>query len=237
MRGYGQFCPVAAAAAIVAERWTPLVVRELLCGSRRFNDIHRGVPLMSRTLLATRLAELEEAGVIRREVGPGGRATYRLTEQGEALRPVIEALGEWGLRFAQPTVQEDDLDAALLMWDLRRKIRVQVSPPRRVVIHFELEGVPPRDRRRTRWWVIARPDDEVDLCLKDPGFEVDLAVVADLAALTRLWLWRLGWREAVRAGSVRVEGGRALVHALPSWLPVPLVTPAEPPRFVIAAAR
>ncbi len=236
MRGYGQFCPVAKACTVVAERWTPLIVREMLCGSRRFNDIHRGVPLMSRTLLATRLAELEEAGVIQRDAGRDGRGEYRLTAEGEALRPVVEALGEWGMRFAQGAAREEDLDAALLMWDLRRKIRVQVAPPRRVVIHFQLEGVPARDRHRTRWWVIATPDD-VDLCLKDPGYEVDLVVTADLAALTRLWLWRLGWREAVRAGSVRVEGPRALRQALPAWLPVPATTPAEPPRFVIAAAR
>lgn len=237
MRGYGQFCPVATAATVVAERWTPLIVRELLYGSRRFNDIHRGVPLMSRTLLATRLAELEDAGVIRREAGPDGRGEYRLTAEGKALRPVVEALGEWGVRFAQPSVQADSLDAALLMWDLRRKIRVQVAPPRRVVIYFQLEGLPPRDRRRACWWVIATPDDDVDLCLKDPGFEVDLAIGADLAALTRLWLWRLGWREAVRAGSVRVEGPRALVHALPTWLPVPFTTPAAPPPFTVAAVR
>lgn len=122
------------------------------------------------------------------------------------------------------------------MWDLRRKIEVRVAPPRWVVIRFDFRGVPGRDRRRARWWVVVTPA-EVDLCLKDPGYPEDLTVSADLEAFTLVWLGRLGFREALRAGTVEVEGLRPLVQAFPTWLPVPAATPAELPRYAIAAAR
>jgi len=129
MRGYGQFCPVAKAAEIVAERWTPLVLRELLCGSRRFNDLHRGVPLMSRTLLAERLEQLEDAGIVRSVARPcGRRREYHLTPAGEELRPLIECLGEWGQRWARAQIGAGDLDPGLLMWDIHRRVNLEALP-------------------------------------------------------------------------------------------------------------
>lgn len=217
VRGYGQFCPVAKASEIVAERWTPLVLRELLCGSQRFNDLHRGVPLMSRTLLTHRLRELEDAGVVeRRETSPGG-SEYHLTPAGEELRPIIEQLGAWGHRWVRRDVEGDDLDPSLLMWDVRRRIDRGALPERRVVVRFDLRGVPRAHGARRTWWLVLDRD-EVDLCLKDPGFPVDVTVDADLTALTRVWMGRLAFAEAARAGLVRTEGARPLVRAFPGWL-------------------
>jgi DNA-binding HxlR family transcriptional regulator len=217
MRGYGQFCPVAKASEIVAERWTPLVLRELLCGSQRFNDLHRGVPLMSRTLLTRRLRELEDAGVIeRRESSPGG-SEYRLTPAGEELRPIIEQLGAWGHRWVRRDYEGDDLDPSLLMWDVRRRIDRDALPESRVVVRFDLRGVPRSHGAHRTWWLVLDRD-EVDLCLKDPGFPVDVTVDADLAALTRIWMGRLAFADAARGGLVHTDGPRPLVRAFPSWL-------------------
>ena len=217
MRGYGQFCPVAKASEVVAERWTPLVLRELLCGSQRFNDLHRGVPLMSRTLLTRRLRELEDAGVIERRATSPGAWEYHLTPAGEELRPIIEQLGAWGHRWVRRDVEGHDLDPSLLMWDVRRRIDRSALPDRRVVVRFDLRGVPRAHSAQRTWWLVLEPG-EVDLCLKDPGFPVDVTVDADLTALTRVWMGRLALAEAGRSGHVRTEGPRALVRACPDWL-------------------
>ena len=217
MRGYGQFCPVAKASEVVAERWTPFVLRELLCGSQRFNDLHRGVPLMSRTLLTRRLRELEDAGVIERRAASSGGWEYHLTPAGEELRPIIEQLGAWGHRWVRRTVEGGDLDPSLLMWDVRRRIDRAALPDRRVVVRFDLSGVPRAHHAQRTWWLVLDRE-EVDLCLKDPGFPVDVTVDADLAALTRVWMGRLAFAEAARSGLVRTEGPRQLVRAFPGWL-------------------
>src|SRR4029450_4983484 len=219
-KGCGQFCPVAKAAEIVAERWTPLVLRELLCGSRRFCDLHRGVPLMSRTLLAERLQQLEDAGIVRSVAKPRGRGReYHLTEAGEELRPIIECLGEWGQRWARAQVDRGDMDPGLLMWDIHRGVNVEALPPRRVVVRFDFRGVPSTMRCPRTWWlVLERP--EVDLCLKEPGFLDDIVVSADLQALIRVWMGDVRLTETVRAGLIRLDGPRSLVRAFPSWLGV-----------------
>jgi len=155
MRGYGQFCPVAKAAEIVAERWTPLVLRELLCGSRRFSDLRRGVPLMSPTLLAQRLEQLEDAGIVRSVPRPHGRGReYELTAAGEELRPLIDRLGEWGQRWARARIGRDDLDAGLLMWGIHRRIDVGALPPDRVVVRFDFRGAPATMRCPRTWWLL-----------------------------------------------------------------------------------
>src|SRR5262245_30964469 len=155
MKGYGQFCPVAKAAEIFAERWTPLVLRELLCGSHRFSDLHRGVPLMSRTLLAQRLAQLEDAGIVRSAARAKGRGReYFLTPSGEEFRPVIEGLGEWGQRWARRQVSAEDLDPGLLMWDIRRRVNIDRLPDRRVVVRFDFRAVLRTLRRPTSFWLI-----------------------------------------------------------------------------------
>lgn len=208
-RGYGQFCPVAKAAEIVAERWTPLVLRELLAGSRRFSELRRGVPLMSPALLSQRLKELEQAGVIERRAGPGAAAEYHLSTSGQELGPIIEALGLWGARWTPSRLTPADYDASLLMWDVRRRIDVAQLPEGRTVVEFTLNGA---ERAHRRWWLVV-DQGEVDLCLKDPGYQVDLYVEADLRALVEVWMGRRRMDDAVRAGSLLFHGPRPLASS------------------------
>jgi DNA-binding HxlR family transcriptional regulator len=218
MKGYGQFCPVAVACEVFAERWTPLILRELFSGAYRFNDIRRGVPLISRTLLAQRLRELEEAGVIesRPRLGARGRE-YRLTEAGAEFREVVERLGEWGQRWSSSQFEIENLDMGMLMWNVRRRIDVERLPAGRVVVRFDFRAVPARCKAmRTFWMVLQRP--EVDVCLKDPGFDVDVVVSADAATMARVWMGKLTFAQAQRSGDIRVDGPRDLAHALPGWL-------------------
>ena len=218
MKGYGQFCPVAVASEVFAERWTPLILRELFTGSRRFNEIRSGMPLISRTLLAQRLRQLEDAGVIESTpVSVGRGREYRLTAAGTELREVVERLGEWGQRHAAQQFAPNNLDPALLMWAMHRRIDVSRLPAPRVVVRFELRGVPARCMRLQTCWLVLEPAD-VDVCMKDPGFEVDLTVHADVGALARVWAGHLVWTEAVRSGGIRLEGPRPLVQAFPTWL-------------------
>ena len=218
MKGYGQFCPVAKAAEIFAERWTPLVLRELSCGSHRFSDLRRGLALMSRTLLAQRLQQLEDAGIVRSVARTKGRGReYYLTPAGEEFRPVIERLGEWGQRWARAHVDADDLDSGLLMWDIHRRLNVERLPDRRAVVRFDFRGVPRVARcPKTFWLVLERPN--VDVCMKDPGFEVNLVVDADLAALTKVWMGDVRLDDMRRAGLIRLDGPQELVRTFPAWL-------------------
>jgi DNA-binding HxlR family transcriptional regulator len=218
MKGYGQFCPVAVASEVFAERWTPLILRELLCGAHRFNDIRRGVPLISRSLLSQRLRELEEGGVISsRPLAAGRGREYSLTKAGEEFREVVDGLGAWGQRWAINQFDPDNLDVGVLMWNVHRRIDVERLPPGRTVVRFDLRGMAAHCKAMRTWWlVLQRP--EVDLCLKDPGFDVDLAVSADAGALARVWMGQLTFGQALRSGAVRVEGPRALVQAFPGWL-------------------
>lgn len=219
MYRYGQFCPIAAACEIFAERWTPLVLRELLCGSRRFNDLQRGVPLMSRTLLAQRLRELEAAGLIERAAKKDGRGhEYRPTPTGEALKPIIMQLGEWGRRWIYMRIAKEDLDPKLLMWDMHRRIRTDALPgSKRTVIQFDLRGLPRATKGMHRWWMVLERTN-VELCLKDPGFELDLIVNADLYALTQVWMGEITLKDAARRSLVTLQGSPSLVKAFPGWL-------------------
>lgn len=213
-RRYGQFCPVARAAELFAERWTPLVMRELLAGSRRFNDLRRGVPLMSPSLLSQRLKTLQRHGLVdKNEAGDGG-SEYRLTEAGAALRPVIEQLGIWGQRWLRSRLRDDELDVGLLMWDVKRRIDLEALPDEQVVVGFTYDDAP---RAMSRWWLVMDPT-HVDLCLKDYGFETDLEVETDVRTMTRVWLGRLSMSEALRRRALRLEGPRELCRELPDWL-------------------
>lgn len=224
-KGYGQFCPVAKAAEVVAERWTPLVMRELLCGSRHFNDLRRGVPLMSPSLLSQRLKRLEDEGLVIRRETPGGGSDYRLTEAGEALRPVIEALGAWGKRWVRATgaASSDDLDPGVLMWDIHRRLHVDRFPEGRSVLRFELTDV--AARQRFYWLVIAH--DQVDICLKDPGFGVDLYIAVPLPVLTAIWLGDLPLETARQHGDLDLRGAAELRRQFGSWLKLSLFAGVE----------
>lgn len=225
---YGQFCPVAVASEIFAERWTPVILRELVLGSRRFNDIQRGVPRISRALLVKRLRELAAHGVI---VSAGGE--YRLTEAGQELGEVVVHLGTWGARWTAP-VRRDRLDAKLLMWDMRRRIALERLPEKRVVARFDFRGVPAGHKAPKTYWLVMERQ-EVDLCVFEPGFEVDVYVDADLAALSRVWLGEIPMRQAIREGGINLNGERQAVRDFPSWLL--LSTLAAVPRPADATQR
>ena len=215
MHGYGQFCPVAVACEVFAERWTPLIVRELFAGSRRFSEIRRGMPLISRALLAQRLRHLEDVGVI--ESRPVGRGReYLLSQAGAEFHGIIEGLGNWGQRWVHGRASAENLDASLLLWNLRRRLAVDQLPDRRVVVRFDFRGVPAGRGPTTAWLVVTRKD--VDVCLKDPGHGVDLVVAADLGTFTRVWLGDVSFDQAVRLRRISLQGPRDLVRAFPGWL-------------------
>ena len=205
--GFGQFCPVAVACEVIAERWTPLILRELLSGAEQFNTLHRGVPRISRPLLAKRLRELEKAGVIAREKG-----RYRLTDAGREAEPVIEALAAWGQRWTTQ-VRRDTLDPAFLMWNIRRRVALDRLPPRRAVACFDFLAVPRTYRGHRSFWLLLERG-RAELRVDDPGGEVDLQVDAELAALTEVWLGERSLQSAVRSARVRISGAKELVGAI-----------------------
>jgi DNA-binding HxlR family transcriptional regulator len=215
VKGYGQFCPVSRAAEILAERWTPLVVRELLSGSARFNDLQRGVPRMSPALLTRRLRELEHAGIIeRRPAERGGGSEYHLTDAGEELRPVIEAMGVWAQRWMRDDlVADQNLDPDLLMWDIRRCVATRRPPADRLVVQFRFAGMP--SNRRHYWLVF--DDGAPDLCMRDPGFDVDLLVSCTVRTLTEIWLGHLAITAARADGRLTLDGPLRLADSFAAW--------------------
>jgi DNA-binding HxlR family transcriptional regulator len=209
---YGQFCPVAKAMELLDERWTLLVVRELLAGSQHFNELRRGVPRISPAVLSKRLRTLVRAGVVERD-DDGNRVTYRLTAAGEELREVVEALGVWGTRWI-PELGDERLDPHLLLWDIHRNLDVDVMPADRTVLAFHLRGV---DAAAADWWVVVTGG-QSDLCDVDPGYEVTVRIDASLAGLTELWVGDVGWDQALRSGAVTVHGATAVRRLVPVWL-------------------
>ena len=214
-KGYGQHCPLAKAIDIIGERWTPLVLRELLSGGRRFNEIRRGVPLMSPALLTKRLKDLERGGVVDRIPVAGTRAyEYRLTAAGEELRPIIAALALWGLKWVEDRLGKEDLDAGVLMWEIRGRIDTAPLPKERTVLRFEFPDAPKTLRL---WWLVIESE-EPDLCQSDPGYEVDLYLSTGLRTMTEVWLGRIPLRRALSDGSIELIGDRALERSIASWL-------------------
>ncbi|WP_425051933.1 winged helix-turn-helix transcriptional regulator [Psychromarinibacter sp. S121] len=223
---YSQFCPVAMASEVFCTRWTPLVVRELLCGSTRFNDIRRGVPKMSPSLLSKRLKELELAGVVQTVPGEGGKAEYRLTEAGEELRPLIVGIGNWGQRWVESRLSLRNLDPSLLMWDIRRNFEPDPRPAARCTIQFQYRGL---DRLLQDWWLLVEPE-AIDLCRDDPGHEVDVLIDADLRAMTSVWMGLSKLSEELDAGSIEIEGDPTLARQVQGWLKLSIF--AHEPRRV-----
>jgi DNA-binding HxlR family transcriptional regulator len=211
MAEYAQFCPVAKAMELLDERWTLLVVRELLMGSRHFNDVRRGVPRMSPALLSKRLRTLTQAGVVERRVH-GGRVSYVLTEAGAELRPVVEALGCWGARWV-PELGDEDLDPHLLLWDMHRNLDLDAMPDGRTVLHFRFPDVA---RPVHRWWLVVDATG-VDVCDVDPGHEPTLTISAPLRTLVDLWRGESDWAGAERRG-LQIDGPAWARRALPRWL-------------------
>lgn len=210
---YGQLCPLAKATEILAERWTFLVIRELLSGPARFNEIRRGVPLVSPSLLSQRLKRLEREGLVRREPLSSGHL-YRLTEAGEELEAVVDQLGQWGERWVLGHVDPGQRDVTALMWAIRRRIDPSVLGKRRVTVRFEFTDQPQAKRC---WWLV-NDGVSVDLCPKDPGFEVDLYVTTDLQTMARIWVGERPLAAAIDAGTLELSGPRSLCRAFRAWL-------------------
>ena len=212
---YHQFCPVAMAAEVLCTRWTMVLLRELIAGSTRFNDLRRGVPRMSPALLSKRLKELEAAGIVRRDVSAEGGAEYRLTRARRDLQPVVEAVGNWGQRWFEADVSLKNLDPSLLMWGMRRWLDPTPMPDSRCVIRFLYPELAPPQRS---WWLVIRPGEAVDLCSVDPGFEVDLYVRCDLRTMTAIWMGLLSVASAVKADRLTLTGDRSIARQMQSWL-------------------
>jgi DNA-binding HxlR family transcriptional regulator len=215
VEGYGQFCPVAMAAEVVCSRWTPLILRELLCGSTRFNELRRGVPRMSPTLLSKRLKELELAGVIEtRPTSQPGIVEYHLTEAGRDLQPIIMSLGIWGQRWVESQLTLKNLDPTLLMWDMRRGLNVTPMPPKRSTIQFHFPELP---SPRQYYWLVVE-NKAVDACQVDPGYEVDLFVECSLRIMTMIWMGMTTVQAELDAGRLELSGDKALARSMQQWL-------------------
>lgn len=214
MKTYKQYCPIARAAAIVGDRWTILIVREFLNGSRHFNELARGLPGISRTLLQRRLERLQRFGLLERHPYGEGRSEYRLTPAGEELQQSVWALGQWGARWALTEPKPEELDPALLLWWMHRRINFDQVPKQRVVVQFDFHG-----RRGKTLWLVLEPSG-ASVCREDPGFGVDLLVTADVATFYHIWIGRVTLGEATEQGLVQMDGPPALVRAFPRWLPL-----------------
>ncbi len=214
MIDYMQFCTVARGAEVLGELWTPLVVRELLCGSHRFNDIHRGIPRMSATLLVQRLRKLEAIGVVeRRRVHKSWE--YHLTPAGEELRPIVVGIGQWGARWIGSRLRREQLDAGFLMWDIRRFARLDEFPGgERTVIHFRFRDAPAAERL---WWLVVE-DRAADLCRDDPGHDLTVIVDSTLRALTEVWTGDSDPAHEINAGALTVQGAGRQGQQLWRWL-------------------
>lgn len=225
MKGYGQFCPVAKATEVLGEKWTPLIIRELITDDQSFNDLRKGVPLMSPSLLSSRLKSLERSGVIERNKTEKG-VIYTLTEAGQELRPVIEQLGVWGQRWARSDMSRKDLDPSLLMWDAHRRIDTSCFTAERSVLRFEFVDYPSKLRL---WWLVITGDD-VDICLKDPGHEVTLYIQSTLKTMTQIWMGDLSVARAKREKLLHLKGDTAISNSMSSWIGCSSLAGIKPAR-------
>ena len=201
------------AAEIFCSRWTPLVLRELLAGTTRFNDLRRGVPKMSPALLSKRLKDLEKAGIVS-VARQNGAVDYTLTEAGEDLREVVMGLGFWGTRWVESQLSLRNLDPSLLMWDMRRHLVIEPLPQRKCTIQFQYPELSPA---KQNFWLVV-DGGVVDLCAFDPGFEIDLLVRSPLRTMTAIWMGMAKLRQEIEAGNLEIDGDPSIAGAMQSWL-------------------
>ncbi len=208
LRSYDQTCSIARTLELIGERWTLLIIRELMMGSSHFNALRRGVPKMSPALLSKRLRSLTRSGLVTHTDG-----VYTLTPSGADLFDVVQGIGLWGLKWV-PELGEEDLDPHLLMWDMRRTVPADTWPDSRTVIAFELTDVTPK---AASWWLCVSGG-EVDVCDYDPGFDVTVTVTTDLRTLTEIWRGDVSWQQAIKDEQLELAGSRTAVKALPTWM-------------------
>ncbi|MFW2404269.1 MAG: winged helix-turn-helix transcriptional regulator [Gammaproteobacteria bacterium] len=224
MTDYGQFCPVAKATEIVGERWTLLILRELLLGTRRFNDFQRALSRISPTLLNNRLKSLEEYGIVVRKKISGQKGyEYRLTASGKEMAPLIETLAVWGMRWARGQMTDEELDVEFLMWELQRRLQTPHLPAGETVICFSFSDLD----RFSDWWLVVH-DDNVDLCTRDPGKDVDIYISSTVRSLAEVWRGDVGLRRALADGRIQTHGLRSLERTISDWLGLCLYKDVEP---------
>jgi DNA-binding HxlR family transcriptional regulator len=217
---YGQFCPVAKTAEIFGDRWSPLIIRELCYGPRSFGDFLAALPLISRTMLSQRLKELADAGVVHSDAKEKGRGhIYTLTAAGEAFRPMINMMAEWGLKWGQGLIGPDDLDSQLLMWGIRQHIDRDDIAGREFVLRFNFRGILEGSRTPRHWWLLVRQD-EIEVCLKDPGQNLDVTIEADLAAFTKVWTGYSRLEEALARGLIAFRGADSAIARMHRMLKI-----------------
>jgi len=212
---YKQFCPLAMATEVLCTRWTMVLMREFIAGSTRFNDLRRGVPKMSPTLLSQRLKELEIAGVIKRKLlkSEKGVFEYHLTKAGRDLEGIVEELGVWGQKWVGSASSLKNLDPSLLMWDMRRNLDPTPLPKKRSVIQFLYSDLP---ASQSHWWLVVEPGGGVDLCWSDPGFEIDLYVTTDLRTMTSIWMGLTTVEK--EQGRMKLTGSQVMIKSMQKWL-------------------
>lgn len=229
---YGQFCPIAKATEILGEKWTLLILRELLMGGSRFNELHRGLPLISPAVLSKRLKMLEERGLLLRRRLQGQKGyEYLPTESARELQPILSSLGNWGMRWARKHLSDDDYDAGLLMLYLQRSVRPEKLPGAETTLRFHFDDL----EVQPDWWILVS-DDQVDVCTTDPCKDVDVYFTTTVRKLTEVWMGDTTWRGAMRSGEIEVVGPRALLRDLTDWLegcPFDATEPGiEAPAFI-----
>jgi DNA-binding HxlR family transcriptional regulator len=221
MRDYAQYCPVAKATEALGDRWTLLIVREMLGGASGFNELQRGLPGISRSVLTDRMRALERAEVVDRRTGPKGRTLeYRLTPAGRDLQPVVQAIGEWGATWSVTEPRPEELDPYLLVVWMARHVDRGRLPANRTVVQFDF-----RDPKG-RYWMVLEPS-EVSVCLQHPGFGVDLGVTVDTTALYRVYLGRAELGGAMRAGTLALSGPQVLQRGFGRWFTWSAFAPAS----------
>jgi DNA-binding HxlR family transcriptional regulator len=212
---YGQFCPIAKAAEILGERWTILIIRELLVGTKRFNDLQRALSQISPTLLTKRLTQLEDCGLVIRKTIPGPRRIeYHLTLAGRQLRPVVMGLGKWGMKWARGQMTDDELDVEMLMSEISRRIDATQLPGGRTVIEFIFTDL----SKFRRWWVVIEDDGERELCVENPRKETDILIRADVRTMVEIWAGDTDIRTAKKGGRLHLQGHPDLIRSVTSWL-------------------
>jgi DNA-binding HxlR family transcriptional regulator len=231
MRTYGQYCPIARAAEVLGDRWTMLIIREMIFGVRRFNELERCLPGISRSVLAQRLRQMSKSGLVERHEGATGRSSeYTLTPAGRDLKPVLQTLGDWAALWAFTDPDPRDLDPDLVLRWISRHVAYDQLPGRRVVVRFDVTAP------RRRYWVVLQPE-EASVCMHDPGFDSDVVVTASTATLYDVYLGRSTVREAVQAEAMTLDGSRQLVRAFARWFAWSHFAPSVREGLTRAGAR
>jgi DNA-binding HxlR family transcriptional regulator len=234
MSEYGQFCPIAKASELLGERWTILILRELLLGTHRYSEFQRTLSRISPSLLIKRLKQLEQSGIIVRKSQPGRKGyNYFLTPAGKELSPVIENLAMWGMRWARGQLRDDELDVEFLMWDIQRRIQVNMLPDGETVFCFIFDDL----KKFKNWWLVVH-DDDVDVCTENPGKDVDLYIRTTLRNLVEVWEGDIEIKMAQRKQLLNTQGNRQLGRTMPDWLginPYADIRPGDPKMMKVAA--